>query len=517
MRILKRLFLIAVVLLVIINTVAHATTYVAFGDKSRSMLENGKLKSAQEGLKLFVAMAGADDTLRIVSFDDVATVSPVFELRTEADRARCCEYIDSIKANGRTDYLSALRATEIPENAIGIFLSDGAHHGPADQVYQFIDDQLPSSVVLHTIAVGCPANSPPDQLLAEMAGRTDGSHSRVDSSEQLVQQFLRLGVQTGSYRGYQPTTRELRISRVSGRLLAFAYDGDVSTDSAVTRQHRALLPGEDVHMAVVDSKAIHDVHLKLDRATTGHARLGTVYVNDLPKHQLSIEKSQRFYSPGQVLGLALTFHDSSGNPTAANPKVSGLFELLDTDSNVIATVKPTLRGDALRASLKLPMTEGVFRLRSTSYWPRDGRPFAQTSEVTLIARKIPSPSVGNLVNPEGRTNSPEFELSKTKLEFKVVHDGIARFEIVVKPKSSHTGTTKLTGEYSAFTNSGQLMTNVIATVRWHKSNTIRGALGSTLIKGSILVPSEAGHFIGKLTVRTDSGARIDIPIALQVE
>lgn len=516
-------------LIVVVVTRAHlrasAEDYIAFLDMSTSMAKNNKLLNAGAGLNLFAAVLQDDDSLTVVAFNDSSVVHGPFSMAT--DRHQISDLTAQLKALGGTDYLQALRHTPEQLNAgVGVFLSDGAHQGRTDEVLDYVERNLAGDLALHTIAVGCPPESPAEQLLSRMAAITDASYSRVESSENLVRQFLHIALQSGSYRGFEPAEDEITLDGLRGTLLSFAYDAEVSLSTAIDRQHSVRLPGESVSVAVSRPPAGDPVTVRLVHSVSDKARLGAVFTSGLPEHRLRIENKRSTYVAGTTLNLTLSFIDPRNQRVVtAHPQASVSVELLDNRGVSIQQADLQNAASLFRGTLELPGDAGTLTLVVHSEWPVNGKPFLQTSETTIVVDALatpapiiepPVPKPAPPANPAPPAPPKEwFEASENGLRFTVKPRDVADFELTVRPLSSHTGSTEIGAEFQAFTLNDNPVANVLTNVNWHPSATLRGTKGQVKLSGSILSPNGPGtyHSCLKLTGRQQS---VSIPIELIV-
>lgn len=611
---------------VLLNSRCLAAKVNFYIDTSGSMANN-KLKAAVEGAKLFVALADRSDTIQIVAFSRSAKQSPPFQMANPEAREDACKWLDGLHASGGTKYLNALKAVSIKSATVGVFLSDGEPSDDSAKILQFVDASMADRLRLHTIAVGCKIGTPAQLLLADMAARTTGSHARVDSSEALVRQFLRIAVQEGAYRGYEPETTNVELKAVAGRLMVFGFDGDIQTSRSVNGfgySHHADMPGEKVSVAVFEPEKPTDIRLTLANQHGPNARLGTVYLDDLPTHRLVINNEQIQYAPADNLNLSLAFVNTDGSEIGElTDGASGQFELVDAKGQVIATAKAVNNQDRIEGVLKLLSMEGTYTVRATSNWPRGGKPFTQTTETIVVVKKpqrvdlviVPSRLSGiiplgsttktlTIKSPVSTTNGtvtskeilgtadgltiktatiennqihleitakrpgtfkghidlgtrisgqqancrlpleitvlapvtdhapadhapvvaittaarvPVFAVEPASLKIDAAVDEVVRFRIAIKALPKNTGANKLTASFSSFDQQGNTV-KTSTSVKWiDGKQTLRGPNSTLLLRASILCPSIAGQCSGKLTIRTESGYSVTIPISLDTE
>ena len=527
----------ALVLFVIIlavereSSTVRAEDYIAFIDISASMKADKKLSNAGAGLNLFAAVLQDDDTLTVIAFNDSLVVHGPFTMAT--DRHRVERLTSQLDASGGTDYLQALKAMSGRlESSVGVFLSDGAHHGRSDEVLEYVERNLAGDLPLHTIAVGCAHQSAAEQLLSRMAAATDASYSRVESSENLVRCFLNIALRSGNYRGYQPSKNEVTLSGLQGTLLSFAYDGKVNLSSSIERNHLFTLPGENVNFAVSKPPAGEAVLVSLIDPASGQSRLGAVYTDGLPQHWLEIENRLPKYPPGSTIRLTLKFLDPrTQREVPINRDVSASIELTGQAGAAILNTNLQPVGSVLQGTLKLPEDIGAYSLMVRSQWPVSGMPFTQTSETTVVIEVPPTqtmpikqPFPKNVVAlplPETKPQPPSlpkynFEASKNKLQLTANRNDVARFELTIRPLKDHTGATALSAEYAPFIFEERGSGEVLVTLKWHPSGTLRGTKGQAELRGSILCPSSPGTCRSTLTI-SGRGESVSIPIELTVK
>lgn len=502
--------------------IAYPDDYVEIIDVSKSMNDNDKLKHAAAGAELFAWVLQIKDSLSLIAFNNQAASHGPFSMET--DLASVEQLTANLRASGGTDYLQALKALPLTENNThAVFLSDGAHIGEPDDVINYVEQHLADQVTIHTISVGCPNGSNAERLLSRMAVVTDGSYSRVESSEELVRTFLRIAMQTREYRGFEPSKDEVTISGLQGSVLAFAYDGEPNLSVPVERGRQFKLPGETVSLAVASPSAGETVVVKLLERASPTARLGAVYTDGLPTHKLTILNHSSSYEAGTELSLLTRFHHpESKRPVPVTSGASAEVELLDDSGNSVSKVRLDSEGDALRGVLMLPQSEGVCQLRVSSAWEVDGKPFVQISETAIIvtpAAVHPTPTPPKKPAPQEEpkveTNPELFSASQSQFELTAPADDVVRFQLTFSPLPNHKGATKLAADFAEFTG-GTVAQDIITNVKWAPSATIRGAKGKVKLAAAIMSPKAGGIYKSTLTISGNNHS-LDIPVTLTVK
>src|SRR4051812_15160667 len=138
----------------------------AYLDTSGSMAGTRE-RALREATKLLTVLLDSRQELVLIDFNSTAR-SARFPLRTSAQRQAALAHIDALRIGGGTDYVAALKAVKLPADVPAVFVSDGEHNGPAEQVLDHL--QRHPTGPLFTVAVEAPPEA--KRLLAEMAART---------------------------------------------------------------------------------------------------------------------------------------------------------------------------------------------------------------------------------------------------------------------------------------------------------------------------------------------------------
>ena len=373
-----------------------ASILVLAGDRIRtavdvsSSMEGSRIRAAREGLKLLAAIADSDDELVVVSFSDTAN-SQSYSLASTADRYKAMRAIDGIVANGSTNYLSALQCPDLVAGNRAAFFSDGEHGGTPQELFDFVRTKLPAGLELRTIGVECETGGPAETALMQMASLTGGSYARASTSEEIVRQFVELAIRQGAYRGHQPSDDTVTLNGAVGRVLVFAYDGDVAIEGGGSPfLHRAELPGERVSFASVDCASPADLVVRLTNSTGKHSRLGDVYVSYLPSQQFNVDVPNGTVATGSSVRTAFGFSDKGGQNVDPAGNATATVDVLDALGQVTQSVPANAAANGqLEAVVQVPSKEGTITLRGTSSWETDGRGFTQSDERTLQVRQAP--------------------------------------------------------------------------------------------------------------------------------
>jgi hypothetical protein len=366
---------------------AHGAAIHVYVDCSGSMAADGKSQAAREGAKLFVAMGENSSDLVIVPFNHTALIG---KFSMPRDRDMALKWIDAFRADGGTDYLTALKVAELPPAAEGVFLSDGGPNSPPAEIFQFLKAHCKGK--LHTVAIDCPAGSPPEKLLMEMAALTGGSFTNVENSEALVTAMLALATRLGRYRSHRPDQDSVQFRASTGRILAFGYDGvpEISASptcaSAILRHHAAL-PEQKVDLAALDLTTTTDVTLRLTRKRTATARLGDIHRSDLPEAHVEVETKGGRVAGGDTLKATVRFIDRDGHPVPPNSNLSAEVQILDPSQKVLssAVANPSPDRTKYQAQVAIPSQPGTVTLRTkTAVATPEGHAFIATDDRTVV-------------------------------------------------------------------------------------------------------------------------------------
>lgn len=397
----------AVCFLVGVCSEAEARRYLSFIDVSGSM-SGERLRAAREGAKLFVSMLEPTDTVQLISFGDSASVSQVFSLTKSSETKAAHHWIDQLETAGGTNYLAALKAIQSGSNTIAVFLSDGQHNRADKEVVDFLAGL--NNLQLHTIGIELDAGGSGSMLLRRMASETGGTYCRVSSSEELVRRFAAIAVQAGRYRGHHPTETSLNLQGAVGRVLLFAFDGQISTNgsSDPLNAHLAKLPGEDVSFATAKFVSPTNFSVSLTAANSPKSRLGEIYVGHLLKHKFTVESSDGSLQSGGTVRSFFQFEDSNGLQVDVRGQkdVAAFVEVVDENGHVLNRVPAKLSRTkpGLFADIPIPSKQGI-TLRGVSTVTDHGIPFVQSNEQAFEIRPAPpgQPQQVGLSNPAVRS------------------------------------------------------------------------------------------------------------------
>lgn len=165
-------------------------------DKSGSMAGQ-KIMDAREAAKQALDRLGADDVVSVVTYDDKATViAPAASL---ANREAVKEAIDRIVAGGSTALFAGmskgaeeLRRHKLPNQVSRVvLLSDGmANIGPSSpqDLGRLGASLAKEGISVSTLGLGLGYN---EDLMTELALRSDGNHAFIQNSEDLAGVFQR--------------------------------------------------------------------------------------------------------------------------------------------------------------------------------------------------------------------------------------------------------------------------------------------------------------------------------------
>jgi len=383
---------------ILLVRLAHAETVYVFVDCSGSM-QGKKATAAKEGAKLMMAMAEESTEFVVVPFNESAVVG---RFTMGRDREAALKWVDSFRIDGSTNYIAAIQSADIPAKAQGLFVSDGEHNtgGPTSAVFEAVKKHVKGR--LHTVSVGCPAGSPAEGLLTQMAAITGGGYTRVENdSEALVRRMVELVVRAGQYRSYRPRQDTIHFRATTGRILAFGYDGipDVRGDNGPTGsvyRHHADLPDQNVDLAAIDLQQPADITVLLTDKHAPRARLGDIHRNDLPQARTTVATNKGRVAAGDRLKTTIRFTDRQGAPIPSSENLSAEVQLLDPAQKTLgqAVAKPTANQGEYQAQLQIPDQSGPLTIRSTTSVKTDeGHGFTASDDQTVLVQKAFSLSV----------------------------------------------------------------------------------------------------------------------------
>ncbi len=306
-------------------------------DRSPSM-QGARFRAARQGAKLFINLLGDErlwclfTLLRTVGFAGDAVTD---EFRLKDGRSEAMKWIDHLEHAPCTDYGAALKACRWGDETPIIILGDGEQTiGSPQDVVDYVTNRLPRGVTLHTFAAGCQPGSEAERLLSRMAAMTGGSFAHIRDSEEMVRAFVETAIRVGNYRGCTPSEDVLEFDAASGRVVAFAYDGEVAFELdgkplPPVVEYDAQLPGEDVQVRTVVLNAPGRLTVRLVNPRTKNSRLGTVLRTDKPRAELLIESHDGRVQPGSTVPAEILFEKRSGEEFDPRDTVEAEIELID--------------------------------------------------------------------------------------------------------------------------------------------------------------------------------------------
>ena len=384
------------VALICVCAVSATAADIGVANDCSGSMEGEKALAARAAIGLIAAIADDGQRLAVIPFSSEASRRDL-SLTSISDRDGLGQWLGAIPIEGATDYMAALRLIAIRPPQDVIFLSDGEHtEGPSDAVVEYAKRHLAGRCRLHTLAIECAPDSEAENLLREMAALTGGSFTAVNDSEQLVRTIVSIAVGIGDYRSYTPHEQEVRLQAAPGRLLAFAYDGDVNVDSPGTTtkssSHRARLPGEDVAVSVIGLQQPGPVTIRLINSRTSGSRLGDVHVDYLARATSHLSTSNGRLPAGGTAPVRITLQNPDGTDVDLRQQsnISGQVDVLDHSGSLLAsrTAEPTSDGAALVAEPPLPTVPGPVIIRSTTVVLDDGGiPFRDVDEQQVLVEE----------------------------------------------------------------------------------------------------------------------------------
>lgn len=382
----------AAIVLVITSTLQAGDTGIAI-DLSGSM-KGEKAAAAKQGAKLLTFVLASGERLAAAGFGTQVTYKS-FVLTSDQTREDAMQFVDRLTIGGGTDYTAALSAAWPNDMCFLVFLSDGEHQaGPTSDVIQRVREEFVGRIQIHTVGVEVDAGSAAERLLQEMAVLTGGSYVRVERSEELVQALVAIAVRMGDYRTHQPKNHELQLDAAPGRLLAFAYDGELklsTTPLASSRHHLATLPGEDVEARALILTQPSSIRVMLRSPRAPSARLGEVHVDYLPRGHLRLgTRDGRAPAGGTVRAdVALSTPTGDTIDAAQHPEITGRARLIDAEGKQHANV--TLQADSngyLSADVPLPTTAGPVTIEAqTTVKDSLGNEFRDSDSTSILVEE----------------------------------------------------------------------------------------------------------------------------------
>lgn len=354
----------------------EAANVVFVIDTSGSMKERNRMQAAKEGAKLAVALL--DGNVSVISFESKATKygSPI-ELRSSDDRLRAMRIIDSLKADGGTNYPAALNLMKTyPTDTIFLFISDGENQeGTPNDVYALLKG---FGAAIHT--VGAETNSDAQSLLKQMASRTGGSFTQVDSPQELTERLVEIAQRLTQYRSYQPTVSNLTFQNCQGGMIAIGYSAVPLTQGAGHSlfHHRASL----VESVVVNRHNIGkdpcEIHISIGEALGSRARIARILLEGLPMDVLQIPPDAAF-ATGSTIDVNSIFNKSVDRNTRIE------FSVIDPSSKrVISSILGSAVSDRrIGGKVEMPSAPGTYTIRSTSHVDVNGHDFTREQERTI--------------------------------------------------------------------------------------------------------------------------------------
>jgi|GEM_PF-5046401 len=369
---------------------AQDTELTCFADVSESM-KGSKIEAVKESMALLTAIVDQNVRLQFIAFNDQVQTSSIHAADSPENQKDFDQFIASLQALGATNYLNPVNTRKWASPSVGIFLSDGMHNGNALEVRDAVKAQMHGRMQLHTVAIDC---DQPDaeQLLIEMATATGGSFCSARTSEDVVRRFVEVGVRHGSYRSHRPVESAIVLRRAVGRVLAFAYDGEIDIRSSAplnVRKHVANLPGESVALVSVICEQPTDLTISLMNPKKSTARLGDVYVQDLPTQTFDVDAPSGSVATGSIVQASFGF-SHAGQSVQPGIGTAAQVDVLDNGGQVLNSVRAMPKpGGQLEASVRMPRNEGAVTMRGTSRWVRDGREYSQSDERTVLVQSAP--------------------------------------------------------------------------------------------------------------------------------
>ncbi len=244
-------------------------------DRSGSM-RGEKLAQAKEAAILALDMLDRDDITAVVAYDHA--VETLFSARRLTDRRRVRARIGAMEAGGRTALYggTARGLDEVGKNLSlervnrVILLSDGlANVGPSTpaELGRLGRDAARDGISVTTIGLGLGYN---EDLMARLAGASDGNHAFVEHPEDLVDIFNRefgdvLSVVAQDIEIIITCRAGFRPIRVLGR------DAEISGQTAKLRLNQ-VYGGQEKYVLL-------EVEVPADKATAGEADIADVAID----------------------------------------------------------------------------------------------------------------------------------------------------------------------------------------------------------------------------------------------
>ncbi|MEZ5941111.1 MAG: hypothetical protein R3C18_06950 [Planctomycetaceae bacterium] len=308
---------------------------------------------------------------------------------------KACQWIDRLSTGGGTNYLAPFEESSLKDGTHVLFLSDGAHNGSQQELLRYVQEELAGHITIDTVAVECAAGSEAEISLQQMAALTGGSYARIENSETLVQRLAEILVRFSGYRQHTPQERKLDLSAVSGRVLAFGYDGAPQIENAAQKLsgaiHRALLPGEDVLVTSTELTTPGPVTIRLLQSETNQSRLGEIFRGDLPKAKLTVDADRGVVGAGRTISPVAEFTRPDGTPIdpRGNSEIAASFELVDETGKVVADApgQPLPNRPGLGTTMQLPQKSGPISVRARTTVADQGTNWEQIDELQLVEQK----------------------------------------------------------------------------------------------------------------------------------
>ncbi|WP_081892526.1 VWA domain-containing protein [Verrucomicrobium sp. BvORR106] len=235
-------------------------------DKSGSM-GGDKMIHAREAAKQALDRLGAGDMVSVVAYDDaVSLISPATDL---TDRERVKAAIDRIQAGGSTALFSGISkgAEELRRNKRPnqvnrvVLLSDGmANVGPSSpqDLGRLGASLAKEGITVTTLGLGLGYN---EDLMTELALRSDGNHAFIENSQNLAGIFQTefgdiLSVVAQRIRVRVQCAEGVRPVRVLGREADIhGQDVELEMNQIYARQHKYLLLEVEIPEGAADTDA----------------------------------------------------------------------------------------------------------------------------------------------------------------------------------------------------------------------------------------------------------------------
>jgi hypothetical protein len=274
----------------------NTLTTVIVVDLSGSMA-GAKLQYLKEAGKLSAVFL--DGTVLLVPFSTSATLDSTTVLSDWPSRVQLMKRFDGLPLGGGTDYLAALRkvlSLNLPRDSRVIFISDGANGNGTDEMVLDLVRQLPGPV--HTISIAAGAKAEP--LLQAMALRNNGSATRVEQPQQLVEALVALAQRSSEYAAYSPSEVIKQFKGTfSGTVIAIGFNANVRVSgvpeiTGPISEHIGNL-SERIFVKRLDLGQQTDLTLEAIQQLSPNGRIAKILRNDFnpfgpprPEHTMAV-------------------------------------------------------------------------------------------------------------------------------------------------------------------------------------------------------------------------------------